>query len=527
MADQQPLSGQNITPNEWTRAYPTPNKVDVVLSTAIEANATDYLALLYGTPPPENTDPDKLLCQQAPVDWALVKRLYASDLSGEQVYNYNQTFSGDAAAYPIFVRDFIVRRSNYARTANGSTLAGLYLAKVTAAGSGYTQETVSATVSGGTGSGGTVTPIVSNGAIVHLAITAVGTYTAAPNVTITTTGPGSGATGTLSIQPSTAILVKEEEIRLGADNYRDSLWVLVRRIYETLPGPWLPFTRYDDQLGPIQGQRRAVVNTDQVSSLSSTTKITYEARDGSSYVSWEIYEIFGAGVSGFSAYPVLTGASRTVDVRNRTVDTSSTIVPHGTGPDVSSLNISSVVRDRNNQIADKTTISVASLPPDEVSAYWDWVSLPLCVLDIVHTIYCNLTPFGVVVTNYDTDAGSSALRKHRKTTSYSITPPDTSPDLSASAFEVQDLRYQGKVININLSNVLNDAITYSEPFAYSSDMGACEWTEEYDFPATAPTATEFLAGAWYTKGYDPSEFGQSMWKSTKREYYSIQGNPAI
>lgn len=524
--DSQPFSGQNITPNEFYTAYPTPNKADEVLSTVLETKLTDYLSLIYGTPPPENTNPDKLLCQQVPVDWNLIKRLYASDLSGEQVYNFNQSFSGDAAAYPIFVRDFIVRRSQYARASNGAALAGLYLAKLTAGGSGYTQATVSASITGGTGSGGAITPIVSNGAVVHLAITAIGTYTAVPNITISDSGSGAGATGTLFIQPATAVLVKEEEMRLGPDNYRDSLWVLVRQIYETLPGPWLPFTRYDDNLGPIQGQRRAVVNSNQVAALTSTLKTTYEARDGSSYVSWEIQEAFGAGVSGFDSYPIIYDNSLTVDVRGRIVSAQSTTVAAGSSPSSSSLMISSVVEGINTAIATRKNVSIASLPPTEIVAYWEWVTLPLCVLDITHEIYCNLTPYNTLTTTYDAHAGSSVLRKHRRTTTYYDAPPNTTPDLSGSAFETADLSYNGKVISINRSNVLNDAISYSENFAYGEGE-VCVWTEAYNFAATTPSATTFLAGAWYTKSFRPQEFGQVMWKTIKDEYYSIAGNPSI
>lgn len=305
-------------------------------------------------------------------------------------------------------------------------------------------------------------------------------------------------------------------------NEQRALW-----IYEKLPGPWLPFTRYDDQLGPIQGQRRAVVNTGQVSTLTSTIKTTYEARDGSSYVSWEIQEAFGAGVSGFSAYPIIIGESLTVDVRGRIVGTSSTIVASGTDPEIGSLIISSVVKGRNNQIADRTTVSIASLPPDEVTAYWDWVSLPLCVLSITHTIYCNEGSFATLVTNYDTQAGSSVLRKHRRTTSYVTTAPDTTPNLSGAAFETADLRYQGKVISFALSNVLNDAVSHSAEYAFSTGGSACAWTEAYNFSATSPSATTFLAGAWYTKSLRVEPFGQSMWKLTKEEYYSASGNPAI
>lgn len=297
--------------------------------------------------------------------------------------------------------------------------------------------------------------------------------------------------------------------------------------WELLPGPWIPFTRYDDNLGPIQGQRRAVVNTGQLASLTATLKTTYEGRDGSAIVSWEIQEAFGAGVPGFTAYPDLDSAELASAVRGRIVLTDETIVAEGTSPDTGSLVLSSTVKARNAVISDKTTVSLSSLPPDEVTAYWDWVSLPLCVLDITHTPYCNDSQFFSIVTNYDTAAGSSVLRKHRRTTGYLSTAPDTTPNLSGAAFETADLRYAGKAFSFALSNVLNDALSYDEDFRQWSDDEACFWSEIYDFAATSPTATAFLAGAWYTKSYRVEEFGQSMWKFTKDEYYSASGNPSI
>lgn len=86
----------------------------------------------------------------------------------------------------------------------------------------------------------------------------------------------------------------------------DSLYVKVTRVFEVLPGPWLPFTRYDENLGPIQGNKRAVISNDQAPSLTGTTKTTYEARDGSDIVSWEITETWsnGTGGAGNPAYPI-------------------------------------------------------------------------------------------------------------------------------------------------------------------------------------------------------------------------------
>jgi len=66
-------------------------------------------------------------------------------------------------------------------------------------------------------------------------------------------------------------------------------------IYEILPSPWTPFTRYDDDLGPIQGRRRSVVNSGQEASLSRDKRVTYEAREGSAIVSTELEESWDAG----------------------------------------------------------------------------------------------------------------------------------------------------------------------------------------------------------------------------------------
>lgn len=256
----QPLSGQNITPGEFQTAYPTPNKADEQLITYLESNVDDYLSLLYGTPPPENTNSDMLLVKQTPVDWPLVQRMYAKDRTLEGTYNYSIAYTEESASHPVYIRDYIVRRANYSRLANGSALSGLINATVTNGGSGYDQSTVTVTLAGGTGSGGAITAIVSNGAVVQLVITAEGNYTAAPNITINN---GTGATGTVSIQGSTVLLVKEDFIRTP-DSPLDSLYVLVRRIYETLPGPILtedmPFD-WETYVQPMKFRQRVAFST--------------------------------------------------------------------------------------------------------------------------------------------------------------------------------------------------------------------------------------------------------------------------
>lgn len=81
---------------------------------------------------------------------------------------------------------------------------------------------------------------------------------------------------------------------------------IVTHVYEILPAPWVPFTRYDDDLGPIQGRRRAVKNEGQQASLASDKKVSYEGREGSAIVSNEIEETWSIAVDedGNSLFPI-------------------------------------------------------------------------------------------------------------------------------------------------------------------------------------------------------------------------------
>jgi hypothetical protein len=80
----------------------------------------------------------------------------------------------------------------------------------------------------------------------------------------------------------------------------------VTHVYEILPAPWVPFTRYDDDLGPVQGRRRSVKNEGQQASLTSSTKTSYEGREGSAIVSNEIEETWSIKVDedGNSLFPI-------------------------------------------------------------------------------------------------------------------------------------------------------------------------------------------------------------------------------
>lgn len=101
-----------------------------------------------------------------------------------------------------------------------------------------------------------------------------------------------------------AFLVDEEAA--PADGELNNLYLKVTRIYETLPGPWVPSSRYDDDLGLVQIRRRSVVNSGQVASLTENTRTTYEARDGSTGVYTELEESWSTELDGEgnSQFPV-------------------------------------------------------------------------------------------------------------------------------------------------------------------------------------------------------------------------------
>lgn len=90
---------------------------------------------------------------------------------------------------------------------------------------------------------------------------------------------------------------------MGGDNQARNYFM----VFEPLPGPWIPHTRFDDNLGPVQGRRRAVqALSTHAATRTATTSTTHEARDQSTVVNWEIQESWsnGTGSTGNPAYPI-------------------------------------------------------------------------------------------------------------------------------------------------------------------------------------------------------------------------------
>lgn len=384
--------------------------------------------------------------------------VWATDQLAQDTFNSEITYEEEGVTYPVFVREYDVRRKQWEANptlAVATSLTCLLSVNLTGAGTGYTQAT-------GTIGNATAQAVCFNGQIIDWIVTIEGSGIAS-GAALVIVGDGTGATATARIQPASAVLVHQEKQELPDDNLWGHDYVRIVRQYMTLPGP---------------------------------TLTTYFVSD----------EVRGT--------PVLKS------IHN---DLLSSLVL-STGDYI----ISDEIQPLNTVVGQQTSTSFQSvLPPDESWAYWDWVALPFLLFDITNIYYCNNSQFFKIVTQPVTALGSTQFRKHRRTVSYSLTAPDTTPDESTSAFETTDIRYQGNSINFAFSNALNDSISYSQSFYSSASSGTCFWTEAYSFSATSPSATDFYSGMWVTKQVQVLPFGTTMFKLIKDEYYSIQGNPSI
>lgn len=301
-----------VSPQTPIVKFLSPDKRDRGLIEFWSSEPTAYQPLDLGAAHPNTRDfaGYKLGKQfNLPNDNRFVVRIWVTDATGPQWFDYAIRYLGESAAHPIFVRNYRKPRNTYTPRTKGQPLTSVYKLSLNDPGSGYIVGSFPAlTFSGGAGSGAAGHAVVNpDGTIAEFVLDSGGTgYTSSPTFTVEAPPSGTTATGTAVIQPATALLTTEQADEYPDDSEFRGLYLNVTRVYETLPGPWIPFTRYDDDLGPIQGQRRAVLNSGQVTTLGATSKTTYEGRDGSSVVLLEIQETWsdGTGGTGNPAYPI-------------------------------------------------------------------------------------------------------------------------------------------------------------------------------------------------------------------------------
>lgn len=245
----QPMAKTPAPEREQVISFPTPQLLDRHLLERVSAKIARSKVLQPGSPHPNARDfSGFVLLKTLPPsptepDWYL--RIWTNGRANQNTYNAEVSYAEESVDHPIFLREYLEARPHIP-LAKGAALAGLTGAKPTAGGTGFDQDTAVIVLTGGTGSGGVIKPIVENGAITGLIVITPGTYSVVP--TLSATG-GTGFAGTAYVQPQTAVLVKEETGRLTDE--MDALYVKVRRVYETLPGPVLAGQEYDRRTGLI------------------------------------------------------------------------------------------------------------------------------------------------------------------------------------------------------------------------------------------------------------------------------------
>lgn len=318
MAQQPP---QLPPPNEMIRLLTTPNHADGFYRELVSRDSPRFQALSpikrgtrYSTC--EGGDqqvnaafPNLYFCsEQAPIGSNTVAGMqqrefviwnWSSDQNADSTFNAEVTYLGESITNQVYARTYSIRRDEYDANPTlpvgaGTPLTALLGVRKISGGNGYTK--AEATLLGpGSDTGRVEWVIGDHGEIVSGVVVTEG-YGFDSTSSIQVIGDGFGAVYELILQPPEAVLTSQRKLELNDGDPLQPEFVKVLRVWEVLPGPWLPFTRYDDDLGPIQGRQRAVLNTGQRGGIHGPTSyLNYNAREGSSIVSMELEERFSDG----------------------------------------------------------------------------------------------------------------------------------------------------------------------------------------------------------------------------------------
>lgn len=284
--------------------YPTPNIADVVIVEDIPLEKEGFNPIRYGTPRPD--DSTAMLVWQGPVkagnNEVLHRRVWATTRGAQEAYNAAIQYAAASVSHPVYIRRSVEPRSTYAPGTMGAALTAIIKITVTNGGSGYpnTPGAVTASFSGGGGTGAAATVEVQSGVIVAVLITNGGSgYTSAPSVAFSAATGSSGA-ATTAIQPTTALLVDAESV--PAEGELASLFLQVTRVYRTLPGPIITSHLLD-----AETQTAVVVTTQEVINPGAAY-----AQSGGSIIEYQpVNSVYGRKVT--STLSNFASVTRTVD----------------------------------------------------------------------------------------------------------------------------------------------------------------------------------------------------------------------
>lgn len=131
----------------------------------------------------------------------------------------------------------------------------VYEITVTSGGSGYSSEPTVTLAAPPSGVTATAVAQIADGEVVAITVTSYGLgYVTAPTVTIS-----GNATATATLETATMRLVKEDVTQFPEDDPRRSLYVMVTRQYETLPGPVLIQHDYEPFIDTFTSSLKRIV----------------------------------------------------------------------------------------------------------------------------------------------------------------------------------------------------------------------------------------------------------------------------
>lgn len=254
------------------RSYTTPVAGEGFYTERVDYSSPDYRVIQRGTKYSEMVGADKTVIEMFPDLYFLREtrnptsyptgfRIWATDRTAEDTYNSAVEYVAEATDFPAFSRVYTLRRDSY--EANnvlipGSPLKSLIAIKVTEVGGNYTFANVRVDPP----NDATAEPIIDqDGKINSIVVTNVGhDFDDPPAIRID--GDGGGAKAVAILQPKSAILVSQKKSELNEDNPLRNEYVVVTRVYETLPGPKLTTKRIgQDNLIPAK-YRRLVRNVE-------------------------------------------------------------------------------------------------------------------------------------------------------------------------------------------------------------------------------------------------------------------------
>lgn len=258
MADQIPLE----TP--WNQ-YGSPQVLDDLLVEVVDPEKTGYVELPSGSPYPNYKawPLHRLVFQQAQTKNRLT-RIWSNDPVAQSEYSYDVGFSGEDPTKPLFTRRYLVRRDAFVPSTKEQPFTGIYLVAVLDGGSGYNPAVPPDVVISGTGTGATARAVVdAAGHVAWISLTSEGTSYTSASVSFSSV-QGSGASAAAILQSSNTVLVKEQAQELPADNPRRSLYLLVTRVFETLPGPTLVDWEYIRRINQKARIAKTIVLTSSI-----------------------------------------------------------------------------------------------------------------------------------------------------------------------------------------------------------------------------------------------------------------------